>query len=274
MTVVRGALVLAVLGQHVGGEGDEGARFAAQSQDALADLPLVGRVQKGEEETDGHRLDPVGQQLPRRRRRRPRGRGGRGPVPCLSTRSGSSKRQRGGHQGRGPGRVQGIEVGPGLAADLQHVAKALGGDRGPCVRPRRSSRALVATVAPWTTVASGPASRSAMPCRIATDWSRAEVSSLWMRTWPASSSRTKVGEGAADVDAEDHSSTATGSVQLGLGCRRGQARHLAVGQGPGRRGEGLDDGADQRTDDDGQQSTAADGRHEPGARVGAGQRWR
>ena len=52
------------------------------------------------------------------------------------------------HQGRGLVGLEVVEVGPLLAADLEQVAEAVGGER-PVLTPRCWIRALVATVVPW-----------------------------------------------------------------------------------------------------------------------------
>ena len=120
----RAALVLAELGQQLARERDA-ARPERLAQ-RLADPPLVLRVQEREEQADRDRLDPRRAHGLDRRRERPlveRHDDAVGPHPLAHGEPQLARDER-----RRAVRRQVVERGPVLAADLDHVAEALGRD--------------------------------------------------------------------------------------------------------------------------------------------------
>ena len=146
---------------------------------------------------------PAGQRSGRRRRQRASAarRASSAPARRSAARRGTS--------GAGRRGAQPVEVGAGLAAELDDVGEALGGDqRGARAAP--SSSAFVATVIPCDERArrpprSTPARSSAAATAAITpsDWSSRRRRRL-RRDEPVPEREDGVGERPADVDAEQH----------------------------------------------------------------------
>ena len=128
----RAALVLAELGQQLDREGD--ARAGQRLAQRLADAALVLRMQEGEEEAHGDRLDPGrADRLDRGRERAlvERHEHAVGPHALAHGEPELARDER-----RRVVRGEVVERGARLAADLDHVAEALGRhERGPRPAP-------------------------------------------------------------------------------------------------------------------------------------------
>ena len=185
-----------------------GRRAAARAMQ-LAEQPLVLGVRVGVQQRDRDRLGLGRARAARRARARARRSSARsGPSGVI--RSGAPKRSSARHERRGRARAQPVEVRARLAAELDTSVKpsvAISAVRA--VRP--SSSAFVATVMPWAKRSTSAGSRAgrararrAPPrARRATD-RRAWSGTLAVCTAASVADEHGVGEGAADVDAEEH----------------------------------------------------------------------
>ncbi len=122
----RRALVLAVFGQDIGGEGD--VDVGQPGADGRADALLMLRSQEGEQQADGHRLDArrrhLFDHLGQRRlvQRRDDFTVRANPLSHLEAPFAR-------HQRRRLVGNEGVEVGPVLPPDFQHVGEACRGDQ-------------------------------------------------------------------------------------------------------------------------------------------------
>ena len=199
----REALVLPDLGQHLARRAhvDAGQRLPQRR----GHLRLVLRVGEREQQPHAPRPRPGRPAPPRPPARGRRVRTAR-RTPSGPHRSAHLVDALVGHQGRRVVDVQAVEVGAGLAAQLQHVAEPLGGDQARCGRPcppagrwcRRSSRGAKRA----TSAGARPARSSAASTAATTPslWSSGVVGTLAVTRRPPCDDR-RVGEGAAHVDA-------------------------------------------------------------------------
>ena len=202
----RGALVLLDLGQHLAGDAERQVRRLAG--DDVAQHQLVRRIGEGVQQADRRSPRPSRPAAHRPRARRRPDRAARSTLPACVDPLVDHPAQIALDQRRAacPRRV--VEPGHAQRADLQHVAKALGGDQADAralVLEDRvgGDRGAVADLLDGAAVEAGLARRprsspSTMACGVVADARR----DLLGVDGAVGAEQHDVGEGAADVDAD------------------------------------------------------------------------
>ena len=198
---------------------------------ARAPAGARGRAAVGVQETDRDRLA--------RRRVRDRGDGATHGIgapsatstrPSARTRSATPTRSRARHQRLGSARLERVELGPRLPADLEHVLEAARGEQhhaGAAALEQRVGRDR-------RPVVQQTGSRLRRDARRPSATARAGSSGVERSFWTASRAadeRDEVGEGAAGVDSDDDRARASGvgARPSPRPCRLGLARRLRLG---------------------------------------------